>query len=94
MIYLKAPIGSDDFVSQWLKEKLSKLEDIVKAVALMPFKHEAFTLLKSCAAECRVMYLMRVVPPHQLRSFMVDFDKVLHEGFEGLLGITIEEKWW
>ena len=25
---------------------------------------------------------------------MVDFDKVLHEGFEGLLGITIEEKWW
>ena len=40
MIYLKAPIGSDGFVAQWLNTKLSKLEAIVKAVALMPFKHE------------------------------------------------------
>ena len=74
MIYLKAPIGSDPFVAQWLKAKISKLKEIVNAVALMPFKHEAFTLLKNCVAECRVMYLMRVLPPNQLRSFMEEFD--------------------
>ena len=60
----------------------------------MPFKHEAFTLLKSCAAECRVVYLMRVIPPRQLGRFMEDFDKALHRGFEKLLGTRIEEKWW
>ena len=60
----------------------------------MPFKHEAYTLLRSCAAECRVVYLMRVLPPRQMRSFMEEFDKVLHIGFEGLLGISIEDKWW
>ena len=59
MIYLRAPIGSDRFVARWLKAKLSKLEIIIKAISHMPFKHEGFTLLKSCAAECRVMYLMR-----------------------------------
>ena len=50
--------------------------------------------MKSCAAECRVMYLMRVIPPQQLMTFMEDFDKVLHRGFEELLGIKIEQKWW
>ena len=94
MIYLKAPVGCDEFVARWLKTKLSKLEGIIKAIALMPFKHEGFTLMKSCAAECRVMYLMRVIPPQQLMTFMEDFDKVLHRGFEELLGIKIEEKWW
>ena len=40
------------------------------------------------------MYLMRVLPSSQMVSFMRDFDKVLHMGFEMLLGITIQEKWW
>ena len=94
MIYLKAPIGSDPFVARWLKTKLSKLETIVDAISLMPFKHEGFTLLRSCASECRVMYLMRVLPPSQMETFMKDFDQVLKRGFERLLGIAIEEKWW
>ena len=94
MIYLKAPIGSDEFVAQWLKAKLSKLKNIIAEISLMPFKHEAFTLLGSCVAECRVMYLMRVLPPRQLESFMKSFDKELKSGFEVLLGIQLEEKWW
>ena len=94
MIYLKAPIGCDRFVARWLKSKLSELEIIIAAISRMPFKHEGFTLLKNCAAECRVMYLMRVIPPRQLDSFMKDFDQLLKKGFEELLGTTIGEKWW
>ena len=94
MIYLKAPIGSDQFVARWLKTKLSKVEAIIKTISLMPFKHEGFTLLRSCASECRVMYLMRVLPPSQLGSFMTEFDQLLKRGFEEMLGISIEEKWW
>ena len=59
----------------------------------MPFDHEGFSLMKNCAAECRVMYLMRVIPPRPLVTFMEDFYKLLHMGFEVLLG-KIEEKWW
>ena len=94
ILYLKAPIGSDQFVAQWLKSKLSKLENIIKVISQMPFKHEGFTLLRSCAAECRVMYLMRVLPPRQMERFMLDFDKALQRGFEEILGIKVVEKWW
>ena len=84
MIYLKAPIGSDEFVAQWLKIKLSKLKNIIAAISLVPYKHEAFTLLKSCARECRVMYLIRVLPPRQLGNFMKGFDGALNREFEKL----------
>ena len=40
------------------------------------------------------MYLMRVIPPRQLCEFMENFDALLQKGFEKLLGIKIEEKWW
>ena len=40
------------------------------------------------------MHLMRVLPPRQLGSFMNGFDQLLKSGFERLLGIPIEERWW
>ena len=39
MIYLKAPIGSDLFVAEWLTAKLSKLQDLVTSITQMPYKH-------------------------------------------------------
>ena len=49
MIYLKAPIGSDRFVARWLKTKLSKLEDIVKAIAIMHFQtRRIYSVEKLC----------------------------------------------
>ena len=94
MVYLKAPIGSDVFVEEWLDGKVRKLEAIVTAIAKAPYKHEAFTLLRSCAAECRVTYLMRVIPTRQLEKFMKDFDNVLQKGSEVIMGIPIKKKWW
>ena len=92
MIYLKAPIGADGFVEAWLRTKLDKLRNIVMSIAQIPWKHEAFTLLRSCASECRVMYLMRVIPPRQLQKFMQEFDAMLKKGFEAILGIEIDMK--
>ena len=60
----------------------------------MPYRHEACTLLRSCASECRVTYLMRILPPCQIASFMREFDSVLRKGFEDLIGKSIEDKWW
>ena len=93
MMYLKAPVGSDGFVSQWLDEKLITLKQIVRSIAQMPFKHEAYSLLRSCAAECRVTYLMRILPPRQISCFMQSFDKVLREGFEEILGCSLSNRW-
>ena len=84
IIYLKAPIGSDMFVEEWLTTKLAKLEDIIASITQMPCKHEASTLLRNSPTECRVMYLMRVISPRQLENFMLKFDVMLQRGFEGI----------
>ena len=94
MIYLKAPIGSDEFVTKWLTNKLIELKDIVQSIAQMPYKHEAYSLLRSCSAECRVTYLMRILPPRQLGDFMRSFDKVLRKGFEDILECSLTDRWW
>ena len=74
--------------------KIDELSRIIRLISQMLYKHEAFTLLRSCDAECRVTYLMRILPPRQLASFMGEFDAVLRKGFENLIGKSIEHKWW
>ena len=63
-------------------------------MSLMPFKHEGFPLPKRCVLECRVLYLMRVLPPSKLGSFMKEFDQLLRKEVEILLGIAIKGKSW
>ena len=94
MEYLKAPIGDDLFVNIWLTEKLKKLEKIVGLLSSMPHKHEAATLLRSTAAVCRVVYLMRILPPSQISIFITRFDTLVRSGFEQIVGIPMNDLWW
>ena len=94
MEYLKAPIGDHKYVKDWLEKKLSQLDTIVALLAQMPHKHEAATLLKSTSAVCRVVYLMRILPPSQINDFMRHFDAIVRSGFEKILGIPINDLWW
>ena len=94
MEYLKAPIGDNQFVCNWLEKKTKKLKKIVDILSLMPHKHEAATLLKSTAAVCRVVYLMRILPPTQTSAYIEKFDTIVRSGFEKILGIPINDLWW
>ena len=94
MTYLQAPIGDDQFVHQWLQKKLQKLDQIVSLVSAMPHKHEAATLLKNSAAVCRVVYLMRILPPTQISTFIRECDVRLRRGFEEILGIRKGDIGW
>ena len=94
MVYLQAPIGDDVFVRRWLDKKLSNLTKIVSLLSKMPHKHEAATLLRSTAAVCRVVYLMRILPPTQISRFISEFDKTLRHGFEQILGIEMDDLRW
>ena len=94
MVYLKAPIVDDVFVQSWLDKKLSNLTKIVSLLSGMPYKHEAATLLRSTAAVCRVVYLMRILPPTQISRFIHDFDATLRQGFEQILVIPMDDLRW
>jgi len=69
-VYLKTPIGTDDFVESYLEKKLARLRTEIRSVSEMTHLHECFTLLRSCASACKVTHLMRTVPPKQLTKFL------------------------
>ena len=94
MEYLKAPIGNDQFVQNWLEKKLQRLKKIVNILSKMPHKHEAATLMRYTALVCRVVYLTRILPPNQISNFIKQFDATIRSGFENLLGIPINDLWW
>ena len=94
LTWMKVPIGSDEYVIPKLEAKLDDLQHIVSSIVDMPFKHEAFTLLRYCAAECRVTHLCRTVPPVQIKSFLEKFDRLIRKGFEKMIGIELEDRWW
>ena len=64
--FLKAPIGSDGWVKRQLQAKLEELRKQIELISRMPFRHEAFTLLKHCASICKIKHLLRTLPPIQL----------------------------
>ena len=61
--YLKTPIGSDELVNLCMGRKLKELQQTVLSISTMEWKHEAATLLKHCGTFCRVVHLMRTIPP-------------------------------
>ena len=63
ILYLKCPLGDDDFVKNHLSRKLQELGKITKNLSEMPYLHEAWTLLRYCGADARVTHLQRVIPP-------------------------------
>ena len=94
MKFLNTPIGNDTYVAAELNKKLDELREKVKSITDMPFKMEAFTLLRECLSQCRVIHLMRTIPPQQINAFLTKWDRILREGFEKLIGSSLEDRWW
>ena len=94
LTFLRTPVGADDFVEAELDKKLKELRKKVKSIAAMPFKMEAFSLLRACLSRCRVTHLIRTLPSKQISKFLREWDKVLRQAFETLINSRLDDKWW
>ena len=94
IIMLKTPVGTDKFVMDQLDLKLIAIKTTIRKISSMPFKMEAFTLVRNCLTLCKVTHLMRTIPPRQIEKFPRDYDSALREGFEKLIDMKLEDKWW
>ena len=92
--WMKVPIGSSGYVQGCLKKKLAELSALVEMISNMPARHEAFSILRSCASNCKIVHLTRTVPPKDSIPFVNKFDSILRKGFESILGHDLEERWW
>ena len=93
-VYLRTPIGSDDFVKGQLEIRLMNLRRKIEMVAEFPHLHECFTLLRRCMSSCKVTHLMRTIPPSQLKDFLNGFDAALRRAMENVLGHDLNDQQW
>ncbi len=101
LTYLNAPIGVDPktgyaYVQKVLDEKLRELRLLVAKIGGIPESHEGFHLLTTCATVCRVVHLMRTMPPQQMGNFIDEFDEILRTCLEQqfLLGGRLPDHRW
>ena len=94
IVWLKTPIGTDEFLHEQMKIKAQELKETIIKISKMPFKMEAFTLMRNCLTQCKVTHLMRTTPPKQIKGFLTNYDNSLRQGFEELIDIELEDKWW
>ena len=98
--YMHCPVSlDDDWVEDQLEEKSAELEKLVDAAVAMPYRHEAFSILQSCASDCRITHLLRTLPPRQTVRLTTRFDEKLREAFSHLIAIDSEpgmlnDLWW
>ena len=93
-VYLRTPIGTNDFVESYLEEKLCHLREEIKRLSQMSHLHECFTLLRSCASACKVTHLMRTIPPCQRTKFLDGFDRELRRAMVKILGHDLSDEEW
>ena len=92
--YLKTPIGTDEFVILWMGRKLKELQQTVQSMSAMEWKHKAMTLLKHCGTFCRIVNLMRSIPPHQAKPFVREFDARVRSAYKDLVGSSMADNTW
>ena len=81
-------------VAKELEKKLDELKRLITNIAEVPYAHEAFCMLRKCASAPKVTHLMRTLPPHQSKPFLLKFDRLVRTGFQRLLNHDLEDKWW
>ena len=59
---LGAPVGSSEFAQTYAQEKVAKVAEALQALAELPDKHVAMTLLRHTCNVSRVMNFMRTTP--------------------------------
>ena len=93
VVYLKCPIGDDQFVRNHLEAKLLDLRRITKILGEMLYLHEAWTSLRYCGADARVNHLQRVIPPTQMKWFNEKYDLQIREAYSHLLRVSNIPNW-
>ena len=91
---LGASFGGLDFHKSLLDRRVSKALKIVGAATQLESPQDAFSIIRSCAGFCKIVYSIRVTPPDMLRASMGAFEEGLRHGLETIVGSTLDERHW
>ena len=71
---LGAPIGSRDFTTDFVKKKLTALNDVSKALREVNNAQVEFGLFRGCLSYNKINHLLRTCPPGLLEDALEKFD--------------------
>ena len=84
-LVLGSPIGSVSFMQSTLDAKLEKLKENHDALMHLDHAQSQLTLLRFCLSACKVMYLLRTVPPEFSLSFAQKTDDLVRTALASVM---------
>ena len=93
MSILGSPIGSQFHCSSWVSDKLNKkMPLLIKKLESLNDAQSSFLLLLYCASFCKMVWYIRTIPPDLISDCCVNFDSMVLNCFEFLLGSGLSEQ--
>ena len=84
---LGSAVGSDSFVQKVLSRKFLRARDFCELVPRLQDPQIALALLRMCGGACRVVHLLRTVPPNLVRLYATQLDDTMLESFRLATGV-------
>ena len=92
--YLGIPIMDDDAAAEWFVAKTKEIKAVLDLFQQLEGRHEAFTLIKYCGAECKVNHLLASVPPRQTHKFIEHFDGEIRDQIRQIIDKPLSDVEW
>ena len=91
---LGCPIGPPSYCEEVLQSRITKVRESLVALHDMRDSHLETTLLRSCLALPKVMYVLRTSPPSYIMQAARDFDEAVRETLQIIVGVPLSEWSW
>ena len=91
---LGAPIGSSEFVAQFVKKKVEKIKTITSLLPSLHQPHLEFVLLRSCLSLPKIVYILRTTDPSLISDLLLEFDSTSREALSCIIGGPLSDLSW
>jgi hypothetical protein len=92
---LGAPIGTREFITEFVKKKLKALEEVCRRLREVDDAQVEFGLFRGCLSYNKINHLLRTCPPDLLRQASSQFDSHFHSIVAEILRVpTLSDEQW
>ena len=90
--FLGCPIGPNDYIDPVLASKFAKAVAFCEQVGRLSDPQINLSLLQRCTGVCRVLYLLKGVPPERIKSYCAHLNGKLLEAYEASTGLNLSQQ--
>jgi hypothetical protein len=90
---LGSPVGGAAFCASHFMQRMQKFRSLLAGVTRLPHLQTQALLLRFCSSFCKVVHLVRTVPPHLWEGCLTRFDSEFRSFMEVVTGPTSDFAW-